>query len=583
MKEEHTYDWRLFKRLLPYLKNYYFLITLSLVSMLAAGVANVINPYLIKIGIDNNVANGDIAGLKHTAFILLLLMIGGLILQVAFNYAVRYLGQRLLFDLRLDLFHHLVYLSNDYFDQTAVGKSLTHVTNDVEAIRDFISEGVLTVVGELVKILFILIAMLLINFKLALLTFLTVPLFLFATMVFRKSIRTGYRGVREANAEINTALVESITGIREIIQFNYKNKSKQTFASSNCHYLDAYLKVVHAYALYFPVLEVVSNISLLIILFFAHRTIGISVQVGEIFAFFFYINMFFRPLRQLAEKFNMFQGAMAAAERIFRFRDIRSTIVDSETPVKMSADLKGEIVFDHVTFSYKKGTPVLNDVSFTIQPGEKVALVGYTGSGKTTIINLINRFYEVDSGKITVDGTDIRRFELDALRKSISTIPQDPFIFTGTIEDNISLYDKRITRDEIIQAAKQVYAHQFIKKLPLQYEENVLEEGKRLSSGQKQLISFARSFVRGGKIVILDEATSNIDSETEELIEAAAANLFLNKTAIIIAHRLSTIRMVDRILVLHKGKLVEEGNHEQLLKKDGIYAKLYRTQAFLQN
>lgn len=583
MKEENKYDWRLFKRLLPYLKNYYFLITFSLVAMLAASVANVINPYLIKIGIDNNVANGDLEGLKHTAFILLLLMVGGLILQVAFNYAVRYLGQRLLFDLRLDLFHHLVYLSNDYFDQTAVGNSLTHVTNDVEAIRDFISEGVLTVVGELVKILFILIAMLLINFKLALLTFLTIPLFLFATLMFRKSIRTGFRGVRQANAEINTALVETITGIREIVQFNYKNKSKQTFASSNSHYLDAYLKVVHAYALYFPVLEVVSNTALLIILLFAHKTIGISVQVGEIFAFFFYINMFFRPLRQLAEKFNMFQGAMAAAERIFRFRDRRSTIVDSENPVKMSAELKGEIVFDHVTFSYKKGTPVLNDISFTIKPGEKVALVGYTGSGKTTIINLLNRFYDVDSGKISVDGIDIRRYGLDALRKNISTIPQDPFLFTGTIENNISMYDQRITRDEIVQAAKQVYAHHFIKDLPQQYEENVLEEGKRLSSGQNQLISFARSFVRGGKIVILDEATSNIDSETEELIEAATANLFLNKTAIIIAHRLSTIRMVDRILVLHKGKLVEEGNHRQLLKKDGIYAKLYRTQAFLQN
>jgi ABC-type multidrug transport system fused ATPase/permease subunit len=583
MNEENKYDWRLFKRLLPYLKNYYFLIAFSLVSMLAAGIVSVINPYLIKIGIDKNITNSDLEGLQHTAYLLLLFMIGSLILQVTYNYAVRYLGQRLLFDLRLDLFHHLIYLSNDYFDQTAVGKSLTHVTNDVEAIRDFISEGVLTVVGELVKILFILIAMLLINYKLALLTFLTVPLFVSATLVFRKSIRSGYRGVRSANAEINTALVESITGIREIIQFNHKKKSKITFASSNGHYLDAFLKIVHAYALYFPVLEVVSNISMLIILLFAHKTIGISVQVGEIFAFFFYINMFFRPLRQLAEKFNMFQGAMAAAERIFRFRDRPSTITDSKNPIKISAEVKGKIVFDHVTFSYKEGTPVLKDISLTIEPGEKVAFVGYTGSGKTTIINLLNRFYDVDSGNITIDGVDIRQYNLDALRKNISTIPQDPFIFTGTIANNIAMHDPRITRDEVMQAAKQVYAHQFIKDLPRQYEENVLEEGKRLSSGQNQLISFARSFVRGGKIVILDEATSNIDSETEELIEAATANLLLDKTAIIIAHRLSTIRMVDRILVLHKGKMVEEGNHRQLLKKGGIYAKLYRTQAFLQN
>ncbi len=583
MKDTHKYDWRLFRRLLPYLKNYYFLIGLSLISMLTASVVSVLHPYLIKIGIDRNLANGDLEGLKHTAGLLLLLMIAGLIFQVSFNYSVRYLGQRLLFDLRLDLFRHLIYLSNDYFDQTAVGESLTHVTNDVEAIRDFISEGVLTVVGELVKILFILTAMLMINFKLALLTFLTVPLFITATLIFRKSIRSGYRGVRKANAEINTVLVESITGIREIIRFNYRKKSKETFARSNGFYLDAFLKVVHAYALYFPVLEVVSNLSLLLVLFFAHKTLGISVSMGEIFAFFFYIHMFFRPLRQLAEKFNMFQGAMAAAERIFRFRDRQATISNPEKPKKISENLKGKIVFDQVTFSYTKGTPVLKDLSFTIEPGEKVALVGYTGSGKTTIINLLNRFYDVDSGAISLDGTDIRQHDLFALRSNISTIPQDPFIFTGTIAQNISMFDPAISHEAVVRAARQVYAHQFIKDLPRQYEENVLEEGKRLSAGQNQLLSFARSFIRGGKIVILDEATSNIDSETEALIEAAAANLLLNKTAIIIAHRLSTISMVDRLLVLHKGKLVEQGNHRSLLKKGGIYAKLYRTQAFLQN
>jgi ABC-type multidrug transport system fused ATPase/permease subunit len=341
--------------------------------------------------------------------------------------------------------------------------------------------------------------------------------------------------------------------------------------------------VVHAYALYFPILEVVFNINMLIILFFAHKALGISVHIGELFAFFFYIHIFFRPLRQLAEKFNMFQGAMAAAERIFRFADRQPAITDDAEPIEITSDFRGKIHFDHVDFSYNKGTPVISDLTFTIEPGEKVALVGYTGSGKTTIINLLNRLYDVDSGSIRLDGCDIRRYAVAGLRRSIATIPQDPFIFTGTIAENISLHDPAVSHEEVIAAARQVYAHEFIKNLPKQYDENVLEEGKRLSSGQNQLLSFARSYVRPGKIVILDEATSNIDSETEKLIEAATARMLLNKTAIIIAHRLSTIRLVDRILVLNKGRLVEEGNHQELLKKNGIYAKLYRTQAFLQN
>ncbi len=551
--------------------------------MLFTSVFSVLQPYLIKLGIDKNVAMADIQGLQRTAALLLMLLIGGFLFQVAFNYSVGYLGQRLLFDVRLDIFRHLLHLSNDYFDKTPVGRSLTHVTNDVEAIQEFISEGVISVLGELLKILFILAAMLMINFKLALLTFLTIPLFVSGTLVFRKSIRTGYRQVRKANAEINTTLVESISGIREIIQFNYKGKAKKIFSEANGNYLQAYLKVVHAYALYFPVLEIVSNLGMVIVLFFAHKAVGVSLQIGEIFAFFFYINMFFRPLRQLAEKFNMFQAAMAAAERIFRFLDVNPTIVNPPRPRMISGDVKGRIVFEQVNFSYIQGSPVLKDVSFTIEPGERVALVGHTGSGKTTIINLLNRLYDVSSGSILIDGIDCRDYDIPDLRRKISTIPQDPFIFTGTVAENISLHDPRVSRQEIIQAAKQVYAHQFINELPQQYDENVLEEGKRLSTGQKQLLSFARSLVRRSKIIILDEATANIDSETEKLIEAATANLLSNRTAIIIAHRLATIQMADRILVLHKGKLVEQGSHRDLLNKEGIYSKLYYTQAFLQN
>lgn len=572
-------DWRLLGRLLPYVKRYSLLSTLALLLMLLVGLVSVLHPYLIKVGIDQYITNGDLPGLWHTAILLLLAMLGNFGFSVLFEYTIQYLGQRMLLDLRLDLFRHVLNLSSDYFDRTPVGKTLTHITNDVEAVRAFISEGIVTVMGELLKVGFILVAMLLINFKLALLTFLTIPLFFLATLFFRKSIRTGYRGVRQANGEINTTLVESITGIREIIQFNYQDTGKALFEASNRRYLEAYLKVVQAYALYFPILEIVSNLSLMIVLLYAHLRLGVSVQVGEIFAFFSYINMFFRPLRELAEKFNMFQSAMAASERIFQLLDQKPTVTNNRQPRRIGQPFRGKIVFDRVTFAYKPGTPVLQDVSFAIEPGESVALVGYTGSGKTTIINLLNRFYDVQSGSILIDGIDIREYDISGLRRQIAVVPQDPFLFTGTIADNISLHDPTVTEQQIREASRQVNVHKLVEHLPQGYREAVLEEGKKLSVGQKQLLSFARAVVRRPAILVLDEATANIDSETEHYIEAATRELISGRTAIIIAHRLATIRMVNRIIVLHKGRLVEQGNHAALLKKDGIYRRLYHLQA----
>jgi ATP-binding cassette, subfamily B, multidrug efflux pump len=576
-------DWRLLKRLLPYLKEHTFLVFITVTFMLIMDIASVLHPYLIKVGIDKNVAAGDLDGLKSTAILLMIILISAFVFQVLFNYLVQYLGQRLLFDLRVDLFKHMVNLSNEYFDRTAVGKTMTNITNDVEAIREFISEGVVSVVGELLKVFFILVAMVIVNLKLAMLAFIMIPFFVVVTIFFRKSIRTGYRGVRKANANINTTLQESITGIREIIQFNYKGKSKEHFEEANRQYLVSFLKVVHAYALYFPVIEVVSNISMVIILISAHYGIGVSIHVGEIFAFFSYINMFFRPLRQLAERFNMFQSAMAAAERTFTLLDTPMVVKNVENPLPSRKDFKGKISFKNVNFSYKVDNPVLKDVSFDINPGEKVALVGYTGSGKTTIIKLINRLYDIQSGTITIDDEPIDKYDLRELRSHISTVPQDPFIFTGTVAENITMHNPATSHESVIKAAKQVNAHTFITQLPDQYDENVLEEGKRLSVGQKQLVSFARGIVTKPTILILDEATSNIDSETEKLIESATEKLLEGRTSIIIAHRLSTIQRVDRILVFRRGQLVEEGNHQELLKKGGIYNKLYQTQAFSLN
>jgi ATP-binding cassette subfamily B multidrug efflux pump len=582
-KSQKMLDWKLLKRLFPYVQYHYGLLGLSLFFMLGLDVTGVLHPYLIKVGIDQNVMHSDMSGLSQTCWRLGAVMVSNFLFFIAFNYCVEYLGQRLLFDLRLDLFKKVLALSNNYFDVTAVGKTLTNVTNDVEAIRQFISEGIVSVLGDLLKLVFILVAMLLLNFRLALLAFITIPFFVLATMAFRNSIRSGYRGVRKANSEINTSLVETITGVKEIHLFNHEAHSEKTFDGYNRHYLDAFLKVVHSYSLYFPVIEIVSNVSMVIILIYTHFAIGKAVEIGVIFAFFSYINMFFKPLRQMAEKFNMFQSAMAASERVFTLLDEQVAITNQPDPRRLDDHCTGEIQFNNVTFAYKPETPVMKKVSFTIQPGEKVAIVGHTGSGKTTTINLVNRLYDIQEGEILIDGINIKDYDMADLRKQIATVPQDVFLFTGTVGENISLHDPRISQEEIVYAAQQVYADRYIEKLPNRYDENILEEGKLLSVGQRQLLSFARAFVRNPSIVILDEATSNIDSETEALIEAGVKNLLEGKTAIIIAHRLSTIKSVDRILVLHKGELVEEGSHESLLQQGGLYQQLYEMQALMLN
>ncbi len=571
------------KRLTPYIQHHSTLLGLALFFMLGLDVTGVLHPYLIKVGIDQNVLNGDIEGLTQTCMTLGIVLVSNCLFFIVFTYTVEYLGQRLLFDLRLDLFKKVLALSNNYFDVTAVGKTLTNVTNDVEAIREFISQGIVTVAGDVLKLVFILGAMLLLNARLTLLAFITVPFFMLATRVFRKSIRNGYRGVRKANAEINTSLVETITGIKEIHLFTHEAQSDKTFDSYNRHYLNSFLKVIHSYSLYFPIIEIISNVSMVMILVCMHFAIGKSVEIGVIFAFFSYINMFFKPLRQMAEKFNMFQSAMAAAERVFTLLDEPIAITNPLSPKKLNGSFRGEVRFENVTFAYKPGNPVMKNISFTIEPGEKVAIVGHTGSGKTTMINLLNRLYDIQEGKISIDGVNIKDYNMADLRQQIATVPQDVFLFTGTVGENITLHDPRLSQQHIEYAAQQVYADRYIDKLPKRYDENILEEGKLLSVGQRQLLGFARAFVRKPSIVILDEATSNIDSETEALIEAGVKNLLEGKTAIIIAHRLSTIKRVDRILVLHKGELVEEGSHEQLLQQGGLYQQLYEIQALMLN
>ena len=579
------------RRLLPYVRRHAWLAIAALAALVLMDLLSVMQPWLVKIAIDTNVAAHDLAGLGRTALLLGVVMGAGFIVQALFGVGIQYLGQRLVFDIRMDLFRKVLGLSNDYYDRTPVGKTLTNLSNDVEALREFIAEGIVSIAGDLLKVAFILAAMVFINPKLALITFISIPLFVGATLAFRTSIRTGYREVRTANGEINVALSETISGIREIHQFTWEKQSREGFDRSNTRYLKAYLGIVNAYALFFPAIEVVVNASMVAILLFSHFALGVSLHVGEIFAFFAYVNMFFWPLRQLAERFNLFQAAMAATERIFVLLNEKVTVVSPPVPRAAAAAARprahdrarraSEVVFDHVNFHYSEGTPILRDISMRIAPGEKVAVVGPTGSGKTTLISLLTRLYDVASGRILLDGRDLRELPLEELRKSVATVPQDVFLFTGTVAENISLYQPEVDLHTVEHAAQEVHADHFIANLAKGYAEPVLEEGKRLSEGQRQLLGLARAFARNPSVVILDEATSNIDSETEHLIEDGIHRLLEGRTAIIIAHRLSTIRTVDRILVLHHGEIVQEGSHDELASRDGLYRQLYEMQSLL--
>ena len=446
-------DISLLKRLIVYIKGHRLLLLGSLFIIILANIIRSLHPYIVKIGIDDYIKVGDIDGLTQLAWVLFAALTLSFLLQYAFNYIVEYLGQTLLYDMRLHIFSKITAMSNKYFDTTPVGQTLTHVTSDVEAIRSFISEGIVTVLGDVLKIGIILILMAYINWRLALLTSTVIPLFAFATWYFRSSIRIGFRGVRAANSDINRNMVESLTGFKELTLYDAKKATTQEFDTYNRRYLKSYLKVVNSYSLYFPVIDLISNLVLALILLFMHFYLGLYVELGDIYAYFVYVNMIFFPLRNMAEKFNTFQSAMAASERVFTFLDKKIDIVDPPHPQHLPEPTQGRIAFENVDFSYVPGTPVLKKINFEIYPGEKVALVGKTGSGKSTIIHLLNRLYDLDGGTIKIDGVDIARCSLASLRGGVTTVPQNMFLFTGTIKDNISLFDPHISIDEIQRVA----------------------------------------------------------------------------------------------------------------------------------
>ncbi|MFH0735641.1 MAG: ABC transporter ATP-binding protein [bacterium] len=573
-----AYDKHLMKRLLKYVLPYKkYVVWGILLSILVAGLGPV-RPYLTKIAVDYSLVNKDYNSLMYIAFALM----GSLILQSVVQYYLTYytqlMGQKVIFDIRVKLFDHVQKLALRFFDKTPIGRIVTRLTNDIESLNELFSTGIVTVFSDVFIILWIFGFMFFMAWDLSLVTLTVLPVVIFATTIFRKKVRVAYRDVRFHLARLNTFMQEHISGMNVVQIFGKENEESKTFTGINDDHKIANVKSIFYYAVFFPVVDFLSSLAITLIIWYGGASvIQNHISIGVLFAFIQYTEMFFRPIRDLSEKYNVLQTAMASSERIFKLFDDETFIKNPDNPIEIK-DVKGEIEFDNVSFAYNPDEYVLKNISFKINPGQTVAIVGATGAGKTSIINILTRFYDINQGTIKLDGVDIRQLDKRDLRKYISIVLQDVFLFSGTVLSNINLNDESISIETVKEAAKTVGADKYIESLPNGYNEEVKEKGSTMSVGQKQLISFARALAYNPKILILDEATSSVDTETEILIQNAIHKLLVNRTSIVIAHRLSTIQNADKIIVMHKGLIREIGNHQELLAKRGIYYKLYQLQ-----
>lgn len=573
-----AYDSGLARRLLLYLKPYRWIVVTSVLLLLSVSGLQLVGPYLTKIAVDQHIGSGDSAGLNRIA----LIFFGVLSLQFALSYLQTYLtnwtGQKIMYDLRTEIFSHIQKLHIGYFDRHPVGRLITRVTTDVDVLNELFTAGVVSIFGDIFTLLGIVIIMTWLNWKLALVSFSVIPLLFIATMIFKIKVRDSYRWVRTAIAKINAFLQENITGMSVVQIFVQEGRKFDQFDQRNREHLNANLQSIFYYAFFYPVVNLIGALAIGLILWYGgNQVISGILTLGSLIAFIQYSERFYKPISDLTEKFNILQSAMASSERIFKLLDTQPEITAPAAPVRL-VGMKGDIEFQNVWFAYKEDTPVLKNVSFRVAPGERLAIVGATGSGKSTLINLLCRFYDVQRGEIRIDGVNIRHLELDQLRQSLAIVLQDVFLFSGTIEENIRLWGRPISRQKVEDGARWVHAHRFIERLPQGYLEPVTERGSSLSVGQRQLLAFARALAHDPKILVLDEATSSVDTETELLIQDALEKLMEGRTSLVIAHRLSTIQNCDRILVLHKGEVVEQGTHQELLKHRGIYYKLYQLQ-----
>jgi ATP-binding cassette subfamily B multidrug efflux pump len=580
-----AYDSRLMKRLLKYVKPYWRQVAISVFLVIVLAVLNPLRPYITKFAIDDYILKSNYVGLAKLSLLLFGLLLVQGVIQYLLNYTTEWIGHKTIFDLRMEIFSHLQRLALKFFDRNPTGRLVTRVTNDVESLNEMYSSGIVLVFGDIFTIIGILYFMFKLSFDLSLVTLSVLPLLFYATFLFRKKAREAYREVRTLIARINAFLQEHFSGISVVQVFNREEEEFRKFDQINSKYRDANIKSIFYYAVFFPVVELISAIGIALIIWYGGgEVVKGTVTIGVLISFIQYTEMFFRPVRDLSEKYNIFQTAMASAERIFKLLDTKIFIKQPENPVKLEK-VRGEIEFRNVWFKYKDDSDGLSDedwilknVSFKINAGEKVAIVGATGSGKSTIINLIGKFYEVQRGQILIDGIDIKDIDERDLRKHIAIVLQDVMLFSGDILTNITLGNEKIPFEKVVESARLIGADKFIEKLPKGYFEAVHERGANFSVGERQLISFVRALVYDPKILVLDEATSSVDVETEYIVQKAIDKLLENRTAIIIAHRLSTIQNSDRIIVLHKGEVREIGTHMELLEKKGIYYRLYQLQ-----
>jgi len=582
--EEVQIDRKVILRLFGYVRPYRHILALTVFLLLVTALLEIAGPYLIKIAIDRYLTPEQYEG-----FVYIAVLFGAvIILEFAFRffqqYLTEYLGQKIMYDMRMDIFRHIQKMEMSFFDKNPVGRILTRVTTDVQALNELLSSGIVTFFGDIFMIAGITAVMISLSWKLSAVTFSVLILLGLATFVFRKKVRLSFKVIRAKISNMNAYIHEAITGINTIKLFNRQGKNEKEFDDINSQYTNEYLKTIFYYSVFFPVVGFLGALAVALIIWYGGGSVVRSIiTLGTLVAFIQYIEKFFHPISDLAEKFGIIQEAIAASERIFTLLDQKPAIISPLKPAFVK-DLRGDISFENVWFAYENDNYILKDISFEIKSGQSLAIVGATGSGKTSIINILSRFYDIRKGSIKLDGTDIRDLELDFLRRHIGIVMQDVFLFSGTIFENITLGDKKITYDDVVRASEYVNAHKFISRLPDGYNTDIKERGQILSVGQRQLIAFARAIVFNPEILlVLDEATSSIDSEIEALIQDALEKIMSNRTTIIIAHRLSTIKKADNIIVLSHGKIVEEGTHRQLLSNKNVYFKLYKYQYQLQN
>jgi ATP-binding cassette subfamily B protein len=575
-----AYDGRLVRRLMGFVLPYKWSLTASIVLMIGSALVELIPPYLIRIAIDGPIANGDVAGIWPIFYMYAGTLVFSFLFRYVQTYIMQSMSQRIIIDIRMAIFRHIQSMSLRFFDHNPVGRLLTRITNDVDALNDFITQGTVALLGDLVRLLFIVVTMLLLSWRLALVSFCIFPVVILSTIIFQRIMRTTYRVMRQRLARINAYLNEQITGVLVTQLFRREESSRTFFSTISKEYLQSQFHSNNTFAVFFPTIYVTSVMASAVLLTLGgNLVLGDYVTIGLLVAFIQYTDQAFQPIRQLADRYNTLQSAMASSERVFRVLDTPADIVDPVAPLELATPVRGEITFDNVVFGYNPEEPVLKGVSFTIPAGQAVAVVGATGAGKTSLVSLMARFYEIQQGAILLDGVDIRALRQHDLRRHVGAVPQDPTCFSGTIRDNIRLHDTTISDAQVQSAAEISGAATFIDKLPGTYDYEVRERGSNLSVGQRQLLAFARAMAFNPEVMlILDEATSSVDTETEQIMQVAVQRLLKGRTSLVIAHRLSTIRYVDRILVLHRGKLVEDGTHDELLVLNGYYARLYRLQ-----